>query len=66
MTAAGAYSAMPPGVLVAGYLLDGVGLSPTLLLVAVCYVTTTLTLLVNPAIRDMDPPVPASTRGPGR
>ncbi len=49
------------GVLAAGYLLDGVGLPTTLLVVAVCYVSTTLTLLINPAIRDMDSRVSPDT-----
>ncbi len=45
---------MPIGVLAGGYLLEGIGLRWTLIAIGVCYVTTTLTMLVNPAIRDMN------------
>jgi MFS family permease len=51
---AGAWTAMPIGVLAGGYLLEGIGLRWTLITIGVCYVTTTLTMLVNPAIRDMN------------
>lgn len=54
MVTAGAYSAMPLGVLAAGFMLESVGLRATLLSVGVCYVLTTTTLIVNPAIREMD------------
>ncbi len=54
MVTAGAYSAMPLGVLLAGVALDRIGLRATLLAVGVCYVATALTLVVNPAIREMD------------
>lgn len=50
------YVAMPLGVLIAGPLLDGVGLRPTMLAIGACYLATTLTLVVNPALRDMERP----------
>lgn len=53
---AGAYVAMPLGVLVAGYALELVGLRLSLLAVAACYLATTLTLAANPGIREMDEP----------
>ena len=53
---AGAFTAMPLGVLVAGYLVDGMGLRPTLLGTGGLYLATALSLLVNPAIRGMDRP----------
>jgi MFS family permease len=59
---AGAYAAMPLGVLVSGYALDAAGLRPTLLVVGGCYLATTLSLLVNRALRRMD--VPAAARRP--
>jgi len=56
MTAA-AWVAMPLGALIAGPLLAGIGLRATLLAVGGCYVATTLSMLVTPAIREMDVPV---------
>jgi MFS family permease len=54
MTTAGAYAAMPLGVLIAGVALDRFGLRATFLAVGICYVVTTLTLVINPAIQEMD------------
>jgi len=51
---AGAWMAMPLGVLVGGYLIEQFGLPATFLVTSVCYLATTLTMIVNPAIRDMD------------
>ena len=51
---AGAWTAMPIGVLAGGYLLEGIGLRWTLIAIGVCYVTTTLTMLINPAVHDMN------------
>lgn len=59
MVTAGAFSAMPLGVLLAGVALDSIGLRMTFLLVSICYVIATLTLLINPAIREMDASRPA-------
>jgi len=47
---------MPLGVLVAGPLVDGVGLRSTVLAICACYLATTLTLVINPALRDMERP----------
>ena len=63
---AGAYVAMPLGVLVAGYALELVGLRLSLLAVAGCYLATTLTLSVNPAIRGMDSPLVEPLAAPSR
>jgi MFS family permease len=60
---AGAWFAMPLGVLVAGFALDGVGLRPTLLAIGACYLVTTLTLVVNRAIEGMERPAPAAATG---
>ena len=54
MTTAGAFSAMPLGVLIAGFMVESLGLRSTLLAVGACYVLATATLIVNPAIREMD------------
>src|SRR6478735_6065502 len=51
---AGAWMAMPLGVLVGGYLIEQFGLPATFLVTSLCYLATTLTMIVNPAIRDMD------------
>lgn len=54
MVTAGAFAAMPLGVLLAGVVLDRLGLRTTLLAIGAFYVLTTLSLVVNPAIREMD------------
>ncbi len=54
---AGAFVAIPLGVLLAGYALQGLGIRVTVAGVAACYLVVTLSLLVNPAIREMRPPV---------
>ncbi len=51
---AGAYVAMPVGVLLAGYLLEKINLHWTLIAVGSCYLLATLSLLINPALRDME------------
>lgn len=51
---AGVFAGIPIGGLLGGYLITAIGLQPTLLLVGACYVLTTLSLLVNPASREMD------------
>ena len=50
---AGAYLAVPLGMLLAGYLLEWIGLRATLIAQATCYMIVTLSLLINPALRDM-------------
>ncbi len=54
---AGAFVAIPLGVLLAGYALQGLGIRVTVAGVAACYLVVTLSLLVNPAIREMRSPV---------
>ncbi|HEY0605378.1 MAG TPA: MFS transporter, partial [Herpetosiphonaceae bacterium] len=51
---AGAFLAMPLGVLLTGYALEWVGLRPVLLALGSLYLITTLSLLINPALREMD------------
>ncbi len=53
---AGAYSAIPAGVLAGGILVEAVGLGPTLLAIGLCYLAVTTYGLFNPAFRAMDPP----------
>jgi MFS family permease len=50
---AGAFAALPLGVLLAGYLVEWLGIRVTILGVAAGYLLVTLSLLVNPAIREM-------------
>lgn len=56
MTTAGLLVATPVGVLLAGYLLDWIGIQPTLVVLGSCYLVATLTLVFNPTIREMDTP----------
>jgi MFS family permease len=51
---AGATLGTPLGGLVAGYLGAAIGLRTTLLVLGGCYLAATLSLLVNPALRQMD------------
>jgi MFS family permease len=51
---AGAWMAMPLGVLAGGYLIEQFGLPATFLVTSLCYLATTLTMVVNPAFREMD------------
>jgi MFS family permease len=51
---AGAFLAMPFGILVAGFALERIGVQWVLIALGACYLVTTLSLLVNPAIREMD------------
>ena len=51
---AGAWLAMPVGVLVGGYLFEGIGLRWAFIAIGICYVATTLSMLVTPALRDMN------------
>jgi MFS family permease len=53
---AGAWMAMPLGVLLGGYAIEGVGLVPTLLVVGGCYLLTTASLIFNPVLKLMDAP----------
>lgn len=51
---AGAWMAMPLGVLLGGYAIELAGLVPTLLAVGSCYLLTTLSLTFNPVLKRMD------------
>jgi MFS family permease len=55
---AGAWLAMPLGVLLGGVLTEQLGVGPLLVLLAVAYLATTLTMALLPALRGMDRPVP--------
>jgi MFS family permease len=60
---AGAWLAMPLGVLAGGFLIETLGLPWTFIITALLYLATTLTMIVNPAIRDMErKPVEAVAR----
>jgi MFS family permease len=53
---AGAYLAVPLGMVLVGYLVEWVGIRATLFVQAACYLIVTLSLLFNPALREMDQP----------
>ncbi len=53
-TTAVGFAAAPLGVLVAGYLLDMVGIQATLIGIAVLFMSVTVSLAWDPALRDMD------------
>jgi MFS family permease len=64
---AGAYSAIPLGMLAGGLLVEAIGLGPTLLAIGLCYLAVTSYGLVNSAFRAMDvrppePPAPEPAR----
>jgi len=61
---AGAFVAIPLGVLVAGYLLQGLGVRATLLGLAACYLVVTLSVFVNPALAEMGKPVAVAPIAP--
>ncbi|HEX8745739.1 MAG TPA: MFS transporter [Pyrinomonadaceae bacterium] len=51
---AGAYLAVPLGMLLAGYMVEWKGVRATLLIQAGIYLVITLSLLINPGLREMD------------
>jgi MFS family permease len=51
---AGAFVAIPLGVLVAGFVVERIGLGNTFLAIAICYLVVTASIWVNPAMREMD------------
>lgn len=53
-TKAGAYIAMPVGVLVGGFLFEGIGLRATFLVIGAGMLLATMSMVINPALRDMD------------
>ncbi len=60
---AGAFVAIPLGILAAGYLLEDMGVRATLLGLAACYLVVTLSVLVNPAMADMSAPTAVAPSG---
>jgi predicted MFS family arabinose efflux permease len=63
---AGAYSAIPLGLLAGGVLVEAIGLGPTLLAIGLCYLAVTSYGLVNPAFKEMDARPPEATAEPAR
>lgn len=53
-SAAGGYLGMPLGAAASGYLVQWIGIQGSLLVVGACYLVTTASLLVNPALRKME------------
>ena len=53
-TSAGAMLGIPLGGFAGGFLVQAAGIQPTLLILGACYLLTTASLLVNPALRTMD------------
>jgi MFS family permease len=51
---AGAWLAMPVGVLAGGFVIEAIGLRWTFIITGLLYLATTLSMIVNPAIHDMD------------
>lgn len=49
-----AMAAVPLGMLFAGYLLEGVGIRLTVIGIAACYLLVTLSMFLNPSLREMD------------
>jgi len=55
---AGTLAGIPLGTFMSGYVVTWFGLQTTLLAMGALYLVTTLSLLVNPALREMDKPLP--------
>ncbi|GCE08244.1 MFS transporter [Dictyobacter aurantiacus] len=51
---AGTLAGIPLGTFISGFVVSWIGLSPTLLIMGALYLLTTLSLLVNPVMRQMD------------
>lgn len=49
-----AWGAMPLGALIGGFVVEAIGIRSALIAVGVVYVAVTLTLAVNPGVRDLD------------
>lgn len=56
MIGAGALAGIPLGTFVSGFVIEWIGLQTTLLVMGSLYLLTTLSLLVNPALREMEQP----------
>ena len=54
MTSAGVLAGVPLGTLVSGYVVAWIGLQATILVMGALYLMTTLSLLINPALRNME------------
>lgn len=61
---AGAWAAVPLGILLGGAVVDAVGVAPTLLGIGVCYVAVILAGFANPAFRELDVRPAPPARGP--
>jgi MFS family permease len=59
---AGAFVAMPAGMLIAGFVSEQLGVVTTIALIAAAYLVVTLSIFFNPAMREMDvaPAAPSS------
>jgi MFS family permease len=56
----GAFVAMPAGMLIAGFISEQFGVITAIVLIAAAYLLVTLSIFVNPSMREMDrAPVPA-------
>ncbi len=55
---AGVLAGIPLGTVVSGYLATWIGLQMTLIVIGTVYLATTLSLLLNPALRKMEKPIP--------
>ena len=51
---AGAWAAIPAGVLLGGLVVDAVGVGPTFFGIGICYVAVTVFGFFNPAFRELD------------
>ena len=51
---AGVFVGMPLGAIISGYLVTLIGIRYSLLIFGACYLVATLSLLVNPALREME------------
>jgi MFS family permease len=58
-TTAGAWAAIPAGILLGGLLIEWIGVAATLLVIGLCYLLVTASGLVNSAFREMDRTAPA-------
>ncbi len=54
---AGVLAGIPLGTVVSGYLAAWIGLQMTLIVIGTVYLVTTLSLLLNPALRKMEKPI---------
>jgi MFS family permease len=62
---AGAFVAMPLGMLIAGFVSQQFGVITAIVLIAAAYLVVTLSIFVNPAMREMDRiPSPAAPAAP--